>query len=393
MDLHSLTRQLLAKQELSAEQVWAALHAMTEETSDKIAVAALLTAWRAKGETPNELSASCQWLRQRMVPVATGGLEVLDTCGTGGDELGTFNVSTAAALVTAACGVPVVKHGNRSVSSRSGSADVLERLGVPVELTAPDVAACLRDHGFAFCFAPRFHPVLAQVAEVRRRLGFRTIFNLLGPLLNPASAKRQLLGVGRPELLDLLAQTLARLGGVEALVVHGGDGLDEITLSGPTHVRKVVGGNVEATVWYPESFGLPRYPVEAFQGERAGRKCRTDRGGFVGCEMPGSRSGSGKYSSGAFTGRSRIPPDRRGAHRRRNRGFRKGPRPAASVAAVAPFDAITPRGCGINQLTFAKRPKCWSTPVQPDTGSEPTIPVAHCELSALVGIHLAWRNG
>ncbi len=265
MDLHSLTRQLLAKQELSAEQVWAALHAMTEETSDKIAVAALLTAWRAKGETPNELSASCQWLRQRMVPVATGGLEVLDTCGTGGDELGTFNVSTAAALVTAACGVPVVKHGNRSVSSRSGSADVLERLGVPVELTAPDVAACLRDHGFAFCFAPRFHPVLAQVAEVRRRLGFRTIFNLLGPLLNPASAKRQLLGVGRPELLDLLAQTLARLGGVEALVVHGSDGLDEITLSGPTHVRKVVGGNVEATVWYPESFGLPRYPVEAFQ--------------------------------------------------------------------------------------------------------------------------------
>lgn len=265
MDLPSITRRLLARQELTAEQVCAALEAMTQGKSDPVAVAALLTAWRAKGETPNELSAACQWLRQRMVRVDTNGLAVVDTCGTGGDEQGTFNVSTAAALVTAACGVPVVKHGNRSVSSKSGSADVLERLGLPVDLDAQQAARCLRQAGFAFCFAPRFHPVLASVAEVRRRLGFRTIFNLLGPLLNPAGAKWQLLGVGKPELLDLLAPTLARLGNVRALVVHGSDGLDEITLSGPTHVRKVADGLVEAEVWYPETFALPRYPTETFR--------------------------------------------------------------------------------------------------------------------------------
>lgn len=287
MELGEITRQLLERQELPAERVRFALETMSREDADPIEVAALLTAWRAKGETPNELSVACQWLRQRMVRVNTDGLEVVDTCGTGGDEQGTFNVSTAAALVTAACGVPVVKHGNRSVSSKSGSADVLMRLGLCVDLSAEQASACLRQTGFAFCFAPRFHPVLAQVAAVRRRLGFRTIFNLLGPLLNPAEAKWQLLGVGKPELLDLLAQTLARLGGVRALVVHGSDGLDEITLSGPTHVRMVANGLVEAEVWYPETFGLPRYPTQTFRVADAEESASWLQAIFAGERVPG----------------------------------------------------------------------------------------------------------
>ncbi|MCS7015623.1 MAG: anthranilate phosphoribosyltransferase [Gemmatales bacterium] len=286
MDLATILARLLNRQELAPQEVFFLLEAMTQDQADPVQMAALLTAWRAKGETANELSAACQWLRQRMVRVDTGGLAVVDTCGTGGDEQGTFNVSTAAALLTAACGVPVVKHGNRSVSSRSGSADVLERIGVRVALTAEEASACLRQTGFAFCFAPRFHPVLARVAEVRRRLGFRTIFNLLGPLLNPAGAKWQLLGVGKPELLDLLAQTLARLGEVRALVVHGSDGLDEITLSGPTHVRKVANGLVEAEVWYPETFGLPRYPTETFRVAHAEQSAQWLQAIFAGERLP-----------------------------------------------------------------------------------------------------------
>jgi anthranilate phosphoribosyltransferase len=286
MDFSPIIQRLLNRQELTAAEVVALLEAMTSEGADPIQIAALLTAWRAKGETPQELSVACQWLRQRMVCVPTNGLEVVDTCGTGGDEQGTFNVSTAAALLTAACGVPVVKHGNRSVSSRSGSADVLAQLGLRVELDAQQASACLLETGFAFCFAPRFHPVLASVAEVRKRLGFRTVFNLLGPLLNPARAKWQLLGVGKPELLDLLAQTLARLGQVRALVVHGSDGLDEITLSGPTHVRKVVDGLVEAEVWYPETFGLPRYPTETFRVTDAQQSAEWLRAIFAGQRLP-----------------------------------------------------------------------------------------------------------
>jgi len=182
---------------------------------------------------------------------------VLDTCGTGGDGLETFNVSTATALVVAACGVPVVKHGNRSVSSRSGSADVFAELGVSVEGDAACARRCLDRAGMAFCFAPLFHPALKHVATVRRRLGVPTIFNCLGPLANPAGAEFQLLGVGRPELLDRMAGALARLGTTRALVVHGRDGLDEVSLTAPTQVRQVVGDDITAWEWRPDDFGLP----------------------------------------------------------------------------------------------------------------------------------------
>jgi anthranilate phosphoribosyltransferase len=200
----------------------------------------------------------------RLVPTAG---PVLDTCGTGGDDSGTFNISTAAALVVAGCGVPVVKHGNRAVSSRSGSADVLRELGVDVERGPGWSQACLDRIGFAFCFAPRFHPGMAHVAKLRRLLGVRTLFNLLGPLANPAGADLQLLGVGDPTLLDRLAGAAARLGARRAVLVCGRDGLDEVTLAAPTRVRVVEGNEYTAVEWTPQDFGLEVVRVEEIRAD------------------------------------------------------------------------------------------------------------------------------
>jgi anthranilate phosphoribosyltransferase len=181
---------------------------------------------------------------------------LLDTCGTGGDGSGTFNISTAAALVVAGAGVPVVKHGNRAMSGRSGSADVLAVLGVHVEGDPAFARRCLDTSGMAFCLAPYFHPALRHIGPVRRRLGVRTLFNCLGPLANPARASYQLLGVGWVEWLDRMAEALARLGTGRALLVCGKDGLDEVSLSAPTEVREVVGGKVISHEWTPDDFGL-----------------------------------------------------------------------------------------------------------------------------------------
>jgi anthranilate phosphoribosyltransferase len=219
-------------------------------------VAALLTALRMKGETAVELAAAAAVLRENMVRLDAGRSDVLDTCGTGGDGSGTFNVSTAAALVVAGAGVPVVKHGNRAASSHSGSADVLAALGVTIECSPATARRCLDEAGLAFCFAPHFHPCLRHVAGVRRQLRLRTLFNGLGPLANPASAPYQLLGVGRSDWLDPLAGALARLGMRRAYVVCGRDGLDEVSLCGPTLVREVRGSTVLAREWTPEDFGL-----------------------------------------------------------------------------------------------------------------------------------------
>jgi anthranilate phosphoribosyltransferase len=210
-----------------------------------------------KGETAEELAAAAGVLREQMVPLETGRDDVLDTCGMGGDGANTFNISTAAALVAAGAGVPVVKHGNRAVSSASGSADVLAALGVEVEGDGAWARHCLDAAGLAFCFAPHFHPALRHVSALRRRMRVRTLFNLLGPLANPARAAYQLVGVARAELLDPLAGALARLGTRRAILVCGLDGLDEVSLSGPTAVRDVRSGRVTAGEWAPEEFGLP----------------------------------------------------------------------------------------------------------------------------------------
>lgn len=249
---------LVERKELPEEVIGACIADLTAgQFQDEIA-ASFLIALRMKGETGKELASAVRVLRSKMIPLRTVHAQIVDTCGTGGDGSGTFNISTAVSLVVAAAGVPVVKHGNRSVSSRSGSADVLAELGLSIESGTDWAQRCLDEHLFAFCFAPHFHPALAKVGPLRRKLGVRTIFNLLGPLLNPAGAPHQLLGVGHRNLLDPMAAALAELGTRKSLVVCGADGLDEISLSANTFVRIVTPGHVEELEWEPGDFGLDR---------------------------------------------------------------------------------------------------------------------------------------
>lgn len=226
-------------------------------------IISFLLALRHKGETVEEIAGAAAALRRHMTPIRGRRGDIVDTCGTGGNASSLFNISTAAALVTAAAGVPVAKHGNRRVTSRSGSADVLAELGVDVGASIDCVTGCLDELGICFCFAPLWHGAMKQVAEVRRRLGVPTIFNLLGPLTNPAGAEYQLLGVGRDELRPTLAAALARLGGKRALVVHGSGGLGEITLAGETHVTEVRDGELNEFTLSPEDFGLRQADLDA----------------------------------------------------------------------------------------------------------------------------------
>jgi anthranilate phosphoribosyltransferase len=218
--------------------------------------AALLIALRMKGESASEVAAAAEALRTRMTPFPVCSSDVLDTCGTGGDGSGTFNISTAVAFVAAGAGIRVVKHGNRAASGRTGSADVLQELGICADAGISWAARCLSEVGLAFCFAPHFHPALTRLAELRRRLGVRTILNTLGPLANPARARYQLIGVGRPELLDPLAGALSVLGTRHAILVSAVDGLDEVSLGGATQFRDVREGLVTAGKWTAEDFGL-----------------------------------------------------------------------------------------------------------------------------------------
>jgi anthranilate phosphoribosyltransferase len=252
---------LLEYRELSDCQMRLAIHDMMHGACGDVETATFLTALRMKGETAGELAAAATVLREHMVRFEGGRADVLDTCGIGGDEMRTFNISTAAALLAAGAGAAVVKHGNRAVSSCSGSADVLAVLGLVLKEDIDWAQRCLARAGLAFCFAPHFHPALRHVATVRRRLRLRTLFNCVGPLANPAGALYQLLGVGRPELLDPLAGALARLGTRHAFLVCGKDGLDEVTLSGPTMVREVRGTSIANTEWTPVDFGLAPVPL------------------------------------------------------------------------------------------------------------------------------------
>lgn len=231
-------------------------------------VGALLVALRLRGETVEEMTGFAQVMRAKALRVPVDG-PVVDTCGTGGDGSGTFNVSTAAAFVVAGAGVPVAKHGNRAATSRCGSADVLEALGVAIDLGPEQVATCLREAGVGFMFAPAFHPAMKHVMPVRRELGVRTVFNLLGPLTNPAGAQAQLLGVADALAHEKMARVLAALGTRHALVVRSVDGVDEIALSGPTVVYEVRDGAVERYQITPQELGLGPAPAEALRGGTA----------------------------------------------------------------------------------------------------------------------------
>jgi len=228
---------------------------------------AFLTALRMRGETSLEVATAARALREQMIRLVPVSGPVVDTCGTGGDDLGTFNISTAAAFVVAGAGVPVVKHGNRAVSSRSGSADVLRELGVPIDSGVEWSQRCLDRIGFAFCFAPHFHPGMAHVANLRRKLGIRTIFNLLGPLANPAGAEYQLIGVGNPDLLETLTGAVVELSARRTILVCGRDGLDEVSLAGSTLVRIVENEAYRSEEWTRNDFGLAAVTAEEIRAE------------------------------------------------------------------------------------------------------------------------------
>jgi anthranilate phosphoribosyltransferase len=262
----ALLRRIIAGLDLDRREMEGLIGALMDGAVEPALQAALLASLATKGETVQELAGAAAAMRERVERVAHSRGDVLDTCGTGGDGAGTFNISTAAAIVTAAAGVPVAKHGNRSVSSRSGSADVLEALGVAIDLEAEAAGRCLDELGIAFLFAPRLHPAMRQVAEVRRALGVRTIFNVLGPLTNPAGAKRQLLGVFAEPLVEKVAGVLLELGCECAWVVHGVDGLDEITTTGPTRVAEVREGRIRRFDLTPEALGIEAVPVAALAG-------------------------------------------------------------------------------------------------------------------------------
>jgi anthranilate phosphoribosyltransferase len=271
---------------LSRAQAAAAMDAMLDGSAPVSQMAALLVALRMKGETPDEIAGAAQALRSRATRVEVSLDRLIDTCGTGGDASHTFNISTASAFVAAAGGARVAKHGNRAVSSRCGSADVLTALGVEVELPPAAVAACIDECGIGFLFAPRHHAAMRHVAPVRKELGLRTLFNLLGPLANPAGARRQLLGVYAPQLVPVLAKTLADLGCDRAFVVHGYGGLDEISTAGPTVVCEVRSGVVRQFELSPEDAGVQRAPLEGLRGGDAQQNAEALRGVLRGEKGP-----------------------------------------------------------------------------------------------------------
>jgi anthranilate phosphoribosyltransferase len=232
-------------------------------------VAVFLTALHTRGETVDEVVGAASAMRSNMTAIQSRRDDLIDTCGTGGDGSATFNISTAAAFVVAGAGRPVAKHGNRSITSKTGSADVLAELGVCIDPPVSIVERCLEQVGICFCFAPMLHPAMKHVAPVRKELEFPTIFNLLGPLCNPAGAPFQLLGVGKQELRPLLAEALSGLGTERAIIVTGADGLDEVTLTGPTDVLMITEGQISEFQWTPEEFDIARHDLESMRVENA----------------------------------------------------------------------------------------------------------------------------
>ena len=269
--LKPLLEKLIHRQDLSEVEAEGLMTEVMEGRAGASILAGLLTALVMKGERTSEIVGLARTMRARAVsvPVPTG--EIFDTCGTGGDRSGTFNISSAAALVVASCGVRVAKHGNRSVSSACGSADVFEALGVNIMVSPEGAARMLRQAGIAFLFAPTFHPSMRHAGPTRRELGLRTAFNLLGPLTNPAGATRQLVGVPTPELTDVVAGALIALGSTRAWVVHGADGLDELSVTGYTKVSECRDGIVHTSFLHPSLFGLRTSTLADLRGGDASK--------------------------------------------------------------------------------------------------------------------------
>lgn len=256
-------------QNLTAAQMEAVMEEMMTAKADTPQIVSFLTALNNKGESVEELTAAVSVMRRHVTRIHTRKEIILDTCGTGADNLGTFNVSTVVAFVASGCEITVAKHGNRSVSSRCGSADILEALGININMPADKIEKCLNEIGIAFLFAPQLHPAMKYAMPARKEIGKRTMFNILGPLSNPAGATHQLVGVYDQHWVEILAQVLGNLGSVHALVVHGGDGLDEITTTTKTYVCEIYKGKIKNFTLRPEDFGFKRAKLEDLAGRDA----------------------------------------------------------------------------------------------------------------------------
>lgn len=274
MQLTGIIEKVVNRYHLSEEEAEEAMGVIMSGEATPAQIASLLTALRLKGETVEEITGFARAMRARARRIRPRFNHIIDTCGTGGDQKSTFNISTTAAFVVAGAGLPVAKHGNRSVSSKCGSADVLEALGVKVDIAPEQAERCLEQTGICFLFAPVFHEAMKHAVGPRREIGIRTVFNILGPLTNPAGAQTQLLGVYDPNLTGVLARVLRRLGSSRAMVVHGEDGLDEITHTGRTRVSELVDGEIRSYEVVPEDLGLKRGRLEDITGNTAEENAR-----------------------------------------------------------------------------------------------------------------------
>ncbi len=280
MDMQTAIKAVTEKQNLSADDMTAVMRLIMTGEATPAQVGGFLIGLRMKGETVDEVAAAAGVMRELATKVEVNRDNLVDTCGTGGDASGSFNISTASAIVVAAAGGRVAKHGNRSISSKSGSADVLEAAGVNLELTPEQVAECVNEIGVGFMFAPMHHSAMKHAIGPRREMGVRTIFNVLGPLTNPASAPNQVLGVFSKDWVEPLAEVLQRLGSEHVMVVHADDGMDEISIASPTFVAELKDGKVESYTISPEDFGIERAPLEAIRAEDANDSLRIIKGVF-----------------------------------------------------------------------------------------------------------------
>ena len=286
MTIRDAIDKLVNRVSLSEPEMIEAMNQIMTGEATPLQVASFLTALRMKGESVEEVTGAARVMREKAHRVHVGSKTVIDTCGTGGDQKGTFNISTTAAFVVAGAGINVAKHGNRSVSSQSGSADVLGTLGVKVDAPKERVEECITKIGIGFLFAPLLHEAMKYAVQPRRDIGIRTVFNLLGPLTNPAMATHQLIGLYSGDLVGMIAHVLKNLGSVCAMVVHGMEGLDEISLCGPTKVAELRGGQVKEYMVEPEQFGLKRCRMKELRGGNAEQSAAIVRGVLQGDKGP-----------------------------------------------------------------------------------------------------------
>lgn len=290
--------RLIHGKDLTESQMCYAMEKIMDGKVDEVKIASFLTALRIKGETAKEISGGAKVMRDKAMEIDLGDRYTVDTCGTGGDGADTYNISTASAFVVAAGGVVVVKHGNRSVSSQSGSADVLETLGVNINISCERVKECIDKINLGFLYAPAFHSSMKYAAPVRKQLGFRTIFNMLGPLTNPARANGQVLGVYNENLTELMAESMKKLKTEHVLVVHGIDGMDEITVTDKTKVSELKDGKIRSYYIEPEDFGIKKSDKEKLKGGTPKENAEIIKGIFK-CEIEGAKKDILLLNSGA----------------------------------------------------------------------------------------------